>query len=225
MIFNDWLSIVTDAWTTIWERFVNFLPNLIGAAIILIIGWIVGMIVAMVIDRLFRLVGLQALFEKAKVEEILKKANAEKDATALLAAVAKWIIYLVAFISAANALKLPDVATFLNSILAYVPSVIIAVAILLIGLVLAHFLSAVVKGSVNSAGLGFADTSALLVRWSIIIFAFLAALTQLGIAATMINTLFIGIVALIAIAGGLAFGLGGQNAAKEAIEKVQKELK
>lgn len=225
MIFNDWLSITTDAWTTIWDRFVNFLPNLIGAAIILIVGWIVGSVVAVIIDRFFRLVGLQALFEKAKVEEILKKANADKDATALLAAVAKWIIYLVAFISAANALKLSDVAVFLNNVLAYVPSVIIAMAILLIGLVLAHFLATVVRGSVNSAGLGFADTSALLVRWSIIIFAFLAALTQLGIAASMINTLFVGIVALLAIAGGLAFGLGGQKAAGEWIDEVKKELK
>ena len=120
MIFQNWLSIVTDAWTTVWDRFVNFLPNLIGAAIILVAGWIIGMIIAVVIDRLFRLVGLQALFEKAKVEDVLKKANADKDATSLLAAVAKWIIYMVAFISAANALGLRDVANFLNSILAYV---------------------------------------------------------------------------------------------------------
>jgi len=225
MIFQDWLNIVSDAWMTIWERFVNFLPNIIGAAIILVIGWIVGVIVAIIIDRLFRIVGLQALFEKAKVEDVLKKANADKDATALLAAVAKWIVYLVAFIAAANALKLTEVAVFLNSILAYLPSVIAAMAILLIGLVLAHFLSAVVKGSVQSAGLGFADTSSLLVRWSIIVFAFLAALNQLGIAESLINTLFIGLVALLAIAGGLAFGLGGKDAAKEMIEKVQKELK
>jgi hypothetical protein len=225
MIFQNWLSIVTDAWTTVWDRFVNFLPNLIGAAIILVAGWIIGMIIAVVIDRLFRLVGLQALFEKAKVEDVLKKANADKDATSLLAAVAKWIIYLVAFISAANALGLRDVANFLNSILAYVPQVIVAMAILLIGLILANFLAAVVKGSLNSAGLNFADTSALLVRWSIVVFAFLAALNQLGIASSMINTLFVGVVAFLAIAGGLAFGLGGQEAAKDMIEKVKEELK
>jgi hypothetical protein len=225
MIFQNWLSIVTDAWTTVWDRFVNFLPNLIGAAIILVAGWIIGMIIAVVIDRLFRLVGLQALFEKAKVEDVLKKANADKDATSLLAAVAKWIIYLVAFISAANALGLRDVANFLNSILAYVPQVIVAMAILLIGLILANFLAAVVKGSLNSAGLNFADTSALLVRWSIVVFAFLAALNQLGIASSMINTLFVGVVAFLAIAGGLAFGLGGQEAAKDMIEKVKDELK
>ncbi len=225
MIFKDWLTITGDAWLSIWERFINFLPNIIGAALILVIGWIVGMIVATVIDRLFRLVGLQALFEKAKVEEVLKKANAGQDATALLAAVGKWIIYLVAFIAAANALRLTAVSDFLNSILAYVPQVIIAVAIILIGLVLAHFLAAVVKGSVKSAGLGFADTAAMVTRWSIIIFTVLAALAQLGIAETMINTAFIGLVAFLAIAGGLAFGLGGQKAASDWIEQIKKELK
>ena len=225
MIFKDWLTITSDAWLLIWDRFVAFLPSLIGAVIILVVGWIIGMIVAMLVDRLFRLIGLQALFEKAKVEDVLKKANSDKDATALLAAVARWIIYLVAFIAAANTLKLTAVADFLNSILAYVPQVVIAVAIVLIGLVLAHFLAAVVKGSINSAGLAFADTAALLVRWSIIIFTVLAALAQLGIAAQMINTLFVGLVAFLAIAGGLAFGLGGQGAAKEWIEDIKKELK
>ncbi len=225
MIFKDWLTITSDAWLLVWDRFIAFLPNLIGAVIILVVGWIIGMIVAMLVDRLFRLIGLQALFEKAKVEDVLKKANSEKDATALLAAVARWIIYLVAFIAAANTLKLTAVADFLNSILAYVPQVVIAVAIVLIGLVLAHFLAAVVKGSINSAGLAFADTAALLVRWSIIIFTVLAALAQLGIAAQMINTLFVGLVAFLAIAGGLAFGLGGQGAAKEWIEDIKKELK
>lgn len=225
MIFKDWLTITSDAWLSIWERFINFLPNLIGAVLILIVGWIVGMIVATVIDRLFRLVGLQALFEKAKVEDLLKKANAEKDGTSLLASVAQWIIYLVAFIAASNALKLTAVADFLNSILTYVPQVVIAVAIVLIGLVLAHFLSAVVKGSIKSSGLAFADTAALIVRWSIITFTVLAAMAQLGIASSMINTLFIGLVAFLAIAGGLAFGLGGQKAASELIEDIKKELK
>ncbi len=225
MVLQDWTTAVSDSWTNIWDRFVNFLPNLIGAAIIIIVGWLVGMIVAIVIDRLFRIIGLQTLFEKAKVEDVLKKGSIGKDATALLAAVAKWIIYLVAFIAAANTLKLPDVANFLNAILAFMPSAVAAGLILLIGLVLAHFLSNVVKGSLMAAGLAMADAVALVVRWVIIIFAFLAALSQVGLAQNMISTLFIGVIAFLAIAGGLAFGLGGKEAAQDLIDKVRKELK
>lgn len=225
MIFKDWLSVSSEAWLTIWERFINFLPNMIGAIVIIVIGWLVGMALATVVDRLFRLVGLQALFEKAKVEDVLKKANSEKDATALIASAVQWIVYLVALIAASNALKLTAVADFLNSILTYVPQVVIAVIIVLIGLVLAHFLSAVVKGSIKSAELGFGDTASLIVRYSVITFTVLAALAQLGIAENMINTLFIGLVVFLALAGGLAFGLGGQKAAAECIENIKKELK
>jgi len=225
MVLSDWTTAVSDSWTAIWDRFVNFLPNLIGAMIILVIGWIIGMIVAMVIDRLFRIIGLQTLFEKAKVEDVLKKGSIEKDTTSLLASVAKWIIYLVAFIAAANTLKLPDIASFLDRILAYLPSVVAAGAILLIGLVLAHFLSNVVKGAMSAAGLMMSEAVAAIVRYSIIIFTFLAVLVQLGIAGSLINTLFIGLVAFLAIAGGLSFGLGGQGVAKELLEKIRKELK
>src|SRR3990172_5837397 len=224
-MIQDWTIAVSDSWATIWERFINFLPNLIGAMIILVIGWMVAIIVFLVIDRLFRIIGLQTLFEKAKVEEVLKKGNIEKDTTTLLASVAKWIVYLVAFISAANTLRLTDVANFLDRILAYVPQVVAAGLILLIGLVLAHFLANVIKGSLLAAEFVAAEAVAAIVRYAIIIFAFLAVLTQLGIAESLIRTLFIGLVALLAIAGGLAFGLGGQEAARDLIEKVRKELK
>lgn len=225
MVLQDWITAVNESWITIWDRFINFLPNLIGAFIILVLGWIVGIIVAVVIDRLFRIIGLQTLFEKAKVEDVLKKGNVGKDSSALLASVAKWIIYLVAFIAAANTLKLPDVANFLDKILAYVPQVVAAGLILLIGLVLAHFLANVVKGSLLAADFTAAEAVALIVRYSIIIFAFLAALSQLGLAQNMISTLFLGVIAFLAIAGGLSFGLGGKDAAQDLIDKIRKELK
>src|SRR3990170_3365767 len=169
MVLQDWLSAVNDSWITIWDRFINFLPNLIGATIILVLGWIVAMIVALVIDRLFRIIGLQTLFEKAKVEDILKKGNISKDTTVLFSSVAKWIIYLVSFIAAANTLKLPDVAYFLDRILTFVPAVVASGAILLIGLVLANFLANVVKGAMLAANFSAAEAVAAIVRYAIIV--------------------------------------------------------
>lgn len=225
MVLTDWTTAVSDSWTNIWDRFINFLPNLIGAVLILVVGWLVGLIVAMVIDRFFRIIGLQTVFEKAKIEDLLKKGNIEKDTTSLLAAVGKWIVYLVTFIAAANTLRLPDVAAFLDRILAYIPAVVAAGAILLIGLVLAHFLSNVVRGSMKAANFEASEAVAAIVRYSIIIFTFLAVLSQLGVAENLIGTFFIGLVAFLAIAGGLAFGLGGQGVARELLEKIRKELK
>jgi len=225
MVITDWTNIVSDTSTNIWDRFVNFLPNLIGAIIILVIGWIVGMLVALVIDRLFRLIGLQTVFEKAKVDEVLKKGDTEKDTTAILASVAKWIIYLIAFVAAADTLQLPTVASFLDRVLGYLPSVAAAGAILLIGLILANFISSVVKTSIKASNLGSADTIAAIARYAIIVFTLIAVLMQLGIAETLLNTLFIGVVAFLAIAGGLAFGLGGKDAAQEWLEHFKKQMK
>lgn len=226
MVFTDWTTSVNDSWLNIWDRFVNFLPNLIGAVIILVVGWLLGMVVALLIDRLFRVVGLQTLFERAKVEDVLKKANANnKDTTSMLAAVAKWIVFLVAFMAAANVLKLPEVANFLDRILAYVPQVVAAGAILLIGLVLANFLSVVIRASLVTSDLGSAEAVSLVTRYAIVVFAFLAALAQLGIAANLIQTLFLGVVAFLAIAGGLSFGLGGQGVAKDWLEHIRKQFK
>jgi hypothetical protein len=225
MVLQDWTTAVSDSWTTIWDRFVNFLPNIIGALIILVVGWIVGVIVSMIIDRLFRIIGLQTVFEKAKIEDLLKKGNIQKDTTTLLASVAKWIVYLVAFIAAANILQLPSIASFLDKILAYIPQVVAGGAILLLGLVLAHFLSNVVKGTMLAADFASSEAVSTIVRYSIIIFTFLAVLSQLGVAENLIGTFFIGLVAFLAIAGGLAFGLGGQGVAKEILEKLHKSLK
>lgn len=225
MIFTDWLTILNETTSNIWDRFVLFLPNLIGAFLILIIGWIIGVIVSVLLDRFFRLIGLQTLFEKAKVEDMLKKANLDKDATVLLSSVARWIIYLIAFISAANILKLTAIASFLDRVLNFVPQALVAMGIMLIGIILANFLAAVIKGSVKASGLYSANTVSAVVRYSVLVFTILAALAELGIAGALINTLFIGLVAFLAIAGGLAFGLGGKDAAADWIEGIRKEIK
>jgi len=225
MVFSDWLTAIDNAWFDIIRRFIEFIPNLIGAIIILVLGWVIGALVALVLDRGFRIIGLQTLFEKARIEDTLKKANIEQDTTALLSSVAKWIIYLVSFVAAANILKLTEVASFLDRILLYIPSVIAATAILLIGIVFASFLSRVIKASVKASGLHSAELLATIVRYAIVIFTFMAALVQLGIAEALIQTLVVGIVAFLAIAGGLSFGLGGKDAAQEWIEKLKKEIK
>jgi len=221
---SNWWTQVGDSWTSIWDKVANFLPNLVGAFLILIIGWIVAILVEKLLDRLFRALQLPTLFAMAKVEDLIKKSSTKLDTTGLLAATVKWILFLVAFIAAVNVLNLPTITLFLESILAYVPNVIAAVGILLIGTVLAHFLSNVISSTVKIGGIAFAQALSTIARYSIIIFAFVAALYQLNVAPAFLQTLVIGIVAFIAIAGGIAFGLGGQGVARDFLEKLRKDL-
>lgn len=220
---NDFNLAVTESLQDVVTRVVTFIPNLVGAAIILVLGWIVAALLEWAVDNVIRAVGLQTLFERVKVEDVVKKTEAKKDTTGLIAAVVKWIILLVAFIAAADSLNLPQVSEFLNNILAYVPNVVAAAAILIIGAIFAHFMAKVVAGVTMASRLEFAELASSTTRYAILVFTVLAALSQLGIATAFLQTLFTGFVAALAIAGGLAFGLGGQGAAKEWLEKFRKE--
>jgi len=223
-VISSWGDAIALAWSTIMNRIINFLPNFLGAVLILIIGWLIAILLERLIDQIVRVIGLQSLSEKVRLEQGIKKAGIKKDFAGLCGAFAKWVIVIVAFLASAEVLKLTQVAEFFNSVLAYVPNVAAAAGILLIGVVLANFLADVIASVTKGIETGYADLLSVLVRWAIIIFSFLAALVQLNVAAYMIQTLFTGFVALFAIAGGLAFGLGGKDAAADLIDKLKKDI-
>ena len=223
-MLQDWGDALSIAWESVWDRIVNFFPNILGAFLILLIGWVVAIVLEKLIDQLLRVIGIQGLSEKTKIEDAIKKMNIKKDLSALVAALFKWVVLAVVFLAAADALNLPAVAAFFAKILDYLPEVVSGAAVLLIGVVLANFLANVVGGAVRGADLGFASLVSTVVKYAVIIFAFLAALAQLGVATVLIQTLFTGFVAFAAIAGGLAFGLGGQESAKDWLDKFQKDI-
>lgn len=224
MVVQSWSDIVTEVLADIWDRVLTFLPDLLGALIILIIGWIIADLVAWAVDRVLRLVRLPDLFKSAKVEDLVKRTGSQLDTTGLIANLIKWILLLVTFIAAADVLDLPTIQDFLDRVLSYLPNVIAAGAILLIGAIFAHFMAAVVKGAISAARLKFMELVGNTTKYAILVFAFLAALAELGIAEPFLQTLFMGFVAFLAIAGGLAFGLGGQSVAKDWLEKLKREF-
>lgn len=222
--FNNWSLAVTDAVNDVIARLANFLPNLVGAVLILIVGWVVAVVLEQLVEKVLRMINVQRLFERARIEDLVQKTGSKRDTVGLLSSLVKWIIYLAAFMAAADVLSLDAITSFLNQVLAYAPNVIASVAILLVGGILAQFLSEVVRGAVSAASLSYAGFLSGLTRWSIWIFAILTALFQLGVAQAIIQTLFTGLVAALAIAIGLAFGLGGQKSAADVLEKVRRDF-
>lgn len=220
-----WDQILTGSWEGVVVRFVNFLPNLLTALVILIIGWVIAGIIARLVDWILRALKIQDLFEGAKIEDVLRRGGVKKDATSLLATLVKWILILVVFVAAFETLQLDSVVGFLNKILAYAPNVIAAAAILLIGVVASHFLQNVVHHSLKAGGFEKHGMIEGAVKWSITIFAIIAALGQLGIGGRFLETLFTGIVAMLALAGGLAFGLGSKDEAKKILDGLKNEAK
>ncbi|OIP06027.1 hypothetical protein CO101_01575 [Candidatus Berkelbacteria bacterium CG_4_9_14_3_um_filter_39_23] len=221
---SNWTTSIQDALQVIVTRVVDFIPNIFGATLILILGWVLAALLEWAVENILRATGLQTVFERAKIEDIIKKADTKKDTSGVIGSVVKWIVILVAVMAAADTLQMPQIAGFINDILGYVPSVVGAAVTLVVGVIFAHFMANVIKGAVTAAQLNFADLAASATKYAILVFTILAALSQMGIATVFLQTLFTGFVAMIAIAGGLAFGLGGQAFAKDSLEKFKKEV-
>ncbi|MBN2585609.1 hypothetical protein JXA59_03105 [Patescibacteria group bacterium] len=224
-LLNEWGQAVLNPLQDIWYRFLIFLPNLIGALLIILIGWIVAVGLDRLVTQILKQLKLDHALNKVGTKTLFKKSGVDFEASDFIGGLVKWTVLLIALLAAADVLGLSKITDFLNAILSYIPNIFVAIAILLIGMLAANFFAHVVRGGVGAARIKVANLLAAVTRWTIWIFAIFAALTQLGIAEAIINNLIMAIFFMIALAGGLAFGLGGQKAASETLEDMKKEMR
>lgn len=201
-----------------------FLPNLFAAIIIAMVGVVVGTLFKKVLVRTLEMLKLDTWFDRTTLGQTLKKTEPGFALVHLIGELGKWFVVVVFLIPAVEVLGLREVTLILRDILFYVPNVVIAVIIVFLGSVFSRFAYDFVLTGATGLGSNIARTLAVIARWSILIFVTLAALSRLGIAAELIRILFTGFVAMIALAGGLAFGLGGKELAGRLIEDIRKEL-
>lgn len=201
------------SFTNALNHFMSFLPALMGAIIVLVIGWIVSGFLARLIEKGLRAVGLERAVHHSGINDFIVRSGTKWTTSQVIAELIKWFIRLIFIQAAANILGMPQITAIINSIVLFIPNIVVAMVIIVIGALIAKFLSGVVRGSVAEMGVGNPDLLAALTRYAVIGFAVIAAINQLGIAAVVINTLFIGLVGAIALAVGLAFGLGGRDVA------------
>lgn len=197
----------------------NFLPNLVIAIIIFIIGVIVAALFKAALVRILITIGFEKTLAATGMAKTLKKADPSLTISSLLGELVRWFVILVFLIPAANQLGLGAVNEVLKSLLFYIPSVVVAVIIMSIGAVFAKIGRDFAAAAATELGTDLSQIVGEIARWSIIIFALLAALTQLGVATDLIKILFTGLIAMIALAGGLAFGLGGKETAQTVLKK------
>jgi len=214
-----------EALASLWEGLVAYLPSLIAGIIILILG----IFVARAIEKL-----LEKLIEAAKIDELIRKINVVKKIeeggtkvvfSQIFAWMVKWFLYVALLIAVSEILRLGQFTLFLKDIALYLPNVIIAVLILVVGFVLGYFVDDLIVKVLKSTRAKLANLVGSVAKWAIIIFTVLAALIQLKVAVALIQMLFTAFVFMLALALGLAFGLGGKDAAKETIEEVKRDLK
>ncbi|HLD56336.1 MAG TPA: hypothetical protein VJA00_01830 [Candidatus Omnitrophota bacterium] len=209
----------------LYTRIVTFVPNLVVGIVVLILGWIVGIGLGNLVQKILEMVKVDSLANSVGLDRLAQRMGRKLSVASFGNWLVKWFFIVATFVAATDILNLPQVSNFLYvQVIPYFGNVIIAVAIMLIGAVAADFLQGVVRHSLHAGGLNTSDTLGLVTKWAILIFAFLAALDQLGVASSFVQDLFRAVVALVAIAGGIAFGLGGKDHAKKALDEIEKDI-
>jgi len=224
MFVQNWADVILFSIQNLWQGFVLFLPSLIGALVILFVGLVIAAGLAKIVEKLVDALRIDRLLEQLGLGRILERADVRLDSGHFVGVLVQWFFVIITLLAMSDILKLEAFSGFLGQILLYVPNIVVAVLIMLAGVVIAVFLAKLVRASVLAAKLHAAHFLGALTKWSVLVFAFLAALSQLGVAGALINTLIMGFVAMLAIAGGLAFGLGGRDVAAAWLEKIRGEI-
>lgn len=224
MTVQYWGEVITNSLQTLWSGFIGFLPSFLGAIIVFIIGWLIAIALGKLAAQIIRALKIDDVLAKTGLGEKLARANMKLDSGKFIGGLVKWFFIIVFLMAAVDIIGLGEVTDFLKQVLLYIPRLIVAVLILLVAVLVASFFEKIVKASVETAGLRASGFLAKIARWAVLIFGFLAALIQLGVVPNLINTLFTGVVVALAIALGLAFGLGGRDLAARLLEKWEKDI-
>lgn len=201
------------------ESIVRFWPNIAGAVGLLIIGWIVSYIVYLSIVKSSKRLKLGIITKKIGLKEFLLKLGIKSNVSQIIAKALRGYIFFMFLIGAVKILKLQQVADFLDTIIKYIPNVVVALLYVLIGIQVSRTVSLFVKGALHFLDESSAEIMSIFTRFTLIFFSVLAALVQLNIADTLVTILFIGFISMLSLAGGLAFGLGGKDLVRQMLEQ------
>ena len=225
MLLNTWTEVLALSFQNLWVGVVGFVPNLVIAIIILILGWLVGALFGRAIWQVFKSLKVDDALRRAGFDSFLRRGGIDLDSGAFVGGLVKWFVIVMFLIAALDVLGLSQVNLFLQEVvLGYLPQVLAAALVLLAAGVIGDVTGRVVVTGARTAGIDSAHFVGVVAKWAIWIFAILVALSQLGIAVAFSQTLFTGIVIAVSLALGLSFGLGGQEAASRFIEKIRGEI-
>lgn len=225
MITSPYVAALADEVGEISQSVIPSLSSLVSAVIILVVGIILATQLGKLVTNLSRRFGFDEIFERAGVKQFIGRKDAKFLISSLLGWVVKWFILLFFITLAIDALGLPEVSAFMVQILNYIPNLIAAVAILTVGLIISEMAYEALHGMSEASGYHLYHLLGLGARGLIIIITVLVVLEQIGIQTTIIYIFAAGFALMLGLAGGIAFGLGGQTHAKEIMDEMRGKAK
>jgi hypothetical protein len=218
-------SAVSDSYMGVKEALFGYGLLILFAVIVFVITWVAADYLGKLLKKVFDKVKLDGALKQAGVDNILRKGGLNLNTGSFFGGILKWSIIVIMFLAILQMLGLGEVSLILGSMLAmYLPKIVIAIIILLISFIIGDIMKKVVITAAANAHMSSARMLGSLTKTAIIIFAVLSALVQIGIAVTLINTVFIGIVVAASLASGIAFGLGGKEMATRVLSRVGEEF-
>jgi mechanosensitive ion channel-like protein len=205
------------------NTFLSAIPRIIGFAVVLIVGWIISSLLARGVEALLHAVKFNDLARRSGFADFVQKTGVKDDSAGVIANIVKWFVRLITLVVAFDTLGLPAVSNVLQQLLLWLPNLVVALVVLVIGGLAANALSQLVRGATAEAGFSNPDMLATVTRVAVWAFTIVVAINQLGIATTLISTLLIGVVGAFTIAFGLAFGLGGRDKAAQLLERIGRD--
>ena len=225
MVVQTWGQVLAESFQDLWVGVISFVPSFIVAILIFVIGWIVASIVGRLLAQVIGMLKLDTALKSAGLDAVLRRAGMELNSGEFIGQLVRWFVIVVFLIASLQIVGLTQVNEFLRDVvLGYLPNVIVAALILLVAGVVADVVQRVVTSAAKAAQVQSAGFLGSIARWAILILALITALAHLGIAPAFMQILFTGLVAMLALAGGLAFGLGGKEAASRFLENLRSEI-
>lgn len=225
MIVSQSADLVQGSFVDLWFTVVRYLPSILVAVIIFVLGLVFGAILYRIVIQIVKILRIDDALKSAGLESAAKGAGFNLDIGVFLGTLVKWFVVIVFLVASLDVLGLSRVTIFLQQVvLLYLPQVIVAVLILILAAVVAETVRKMVASSARAAGAHAANLAGNVAKWAIWTFAILAALSQLSVAPEFMQTLFTGLVVALALAFGLSFGLGGKEAAARTIERIRSEI-
>ena len=218
-------DVVYNSLTGLWYAVIAFLPKLIAALVVFLVGWLIAVLAAKMAYYIIRVLRLDEALERVGFKTVWERTGFDLDSAHFFGELVKWFFVVVFLMSAVSILGLTEISEFLRTVVLYIPNVIVAAFILLIGILVARFLEGLVVASMRAAKLASGGFLGTLTRWVVVVFSLMVALSQLGIAEDIFRVVIIGIVAALSIALGLSFGLGGQKHADDLISSIKKRAR
>jgi len=221
----DWYSATIQAFQALWQNFLQFLPVLLGAIILFVIGWFISVGLGKLIAEVLKKLRFNKIFDRGDWKNALEKAEIKVDPSSFIGAIVKWILIIVFLQISVGILGWSDFAVLLGKVIGYLPNVVVAALIFVVAAIVADIIQKVVVAAAESARFNYTRAAGAIVKWAIWLFAILAILRQLLIVPEMVDTLFGALVYGVVAVFVIAFGLGGKDVAAEFLQDLRRKLK